>query len=170
MKKRLAILLIIVLALLLAACSSGVEDVPSLRATATPVVEEVSDDEAKVVAFAQCMRDQGIEYKDPVVDFEGNVQQPEFVEGFTYTRAELAAPYKACSHHIEGLTFGQERQDPSEQIDQYIELVACLRDKGYDVDDPTAETLQTWLSDFRVEYDWDDPEAMADYEECNRES
>ena len=65
----------------LTACGSKSEDVPSLKATPTAVVEDVVlDDEAKVMAFVQCMRDQGIEYQDPVVDSEGSVQQPELVE------------------------------------------------------------------------------------------
>jgi hypothetical protein len=71
-----------------------------------------------------------------------------------------------CFHHIEGLTFGQDRPDLSEQIDKYIELAACLNDKGYDVDEPKAETLEQWLIDFRMGFDWDDMEAMEAYEEC----
>jgi hypothetical protein len=82
-------------------------------------------------------------------------------------REELAVPYSACSHHLEGFTFGRDSNAPTDQIDQYIELAEYLRDKGFDMDDPTVETLQTWLLDFRVEFDWDDPKAMAFYEECN---
>ena len=152
----------------LTTCGSKAEDVPSLAATPTAAVEDVVlDDEAKVMAFVQCMRDQGIEYKDPVVDSEGNVQRPEFVEGFTVTREELAEPYAACSHHLEGLTFGRERRDVSAQVDKFVKLATCLREKGYDMDDPTAGTLQVWLTDFRVEFDWDDPEAVEVYEECS---
>jgi hypothetical protein len=152
----------------LTACGSDSKDVPSPAATPTTVVENVVlNDEAKVMAFVQCMRDQGIEYKDPVVDSDGNVQSPEFVEGFTVTRAELAEPYAACSHYLEGLTFGRQRNDVSQQVDKYVALAACLRDKGHDVDDPTAETLMTRLTDFRVEFDWDDPSAMEAYQECS---
>ena len=166
MKK--SFILIIVFGLTLAACGSDSKNVPSMASTPTVVAEkEPIDNEAKAMAFTQCMRDQGIEYRDPIVDSEGNVQQPDFAEGVTYTRGELAEPYSVCSHHLEGLTFGRERQVPTDQIDYYIELAECLRDKSFDVDDPAVETLQTWLLDFRVEFDWDDPKALADYEECN---
>ena len=166
--KTAKLILVAAIGLLLVACSSAADDVPSLAATPTAVVEvETLDDEAAVMAFVQCMRDKGIEFKDPVVDSDGNVQQPEFVEGFTITRAELAAPYESCFHHIEGLTFGRERGDLSEQVDQFVVLATCLREAGYDVDDPTAETLEQWGADFRVEFDWDDPEAMQAYEECS---
>jgi hypothetical protein len=57
-----------------------------------------------------------------------------------------------------------------EQLDQYIALAGCLREKNYDLVDPTAETLDTWMADFKNALDWDDPDAMADYEECSGES
>ena len=162
------LILLIVIGLLLAACGSAADEVPSLGATPTAVEEEETlDDEAAVMAFVQCMRDEGIEYKDPVVDSDGNVQRPELLEGFTITREEMAAPFEACSHHIEGLSFGRERQDISERIDQFVVLAACLRVAGFDVDDPTTETFDQWGADFRVEFDWDDPDAMAAYEDCS---
>jgi hypothetical protein len=166
--KTTKLILLVAIGLLLAACGSATDDVPSLGATPTTIVEgKILDDEAAVMAFVQCMRDEGIEFKDPVVDSDGNVQAPELVEGFTVTRAELAEPYAACFHHIEGFTFGRERADLSERVDQFVALATCLREVGYDVDDPTAETIEQWGADFRVEFDWDDPEAMQAYEECS---
>jgi hypothetical protein len=54
----------------------------------------------------------------------------------------------------------------SEQIDMYLELAACLNDKGFEVDEPTAELFEQWLIDFRMGFDWDNTEAMQAYEEC----
>lgn len=166
--KTTKLILVVAISLLLAACGSTSDDVPSLEATPTAVVEqETLDDEAAVMAFVQCMRNEGIEFKDPVVDSDGNVQPPELVEGFKVTREELAAPYEVCGELLEGLTLAREREDVSEQVDQFVALAACLREKGYDVDDPTAETIDQWGADFRVEFDWDDPDAMEAYEECS---
>jgi hypothetical protein len=82
-------------------------DVPSLntegtqRAEPTAVVEEeLLDDEARMMAFTQCMRDQGIELMDPVVDAEGNVQRPELAEGVEVTGEELEAAYEVCAEHL----------------------------------------------------------------------
>jgi len=169
------ILLVVIGILVLAACGSDSDDVPSLETTEDTQVMEPTldaadsalDDEAKVMAFTQCMRDQGIEYSDPVVDSDGNVQEPKLAEGVAVTREELGVAYVACSDHLEGLTFGRDRGDVTERVDQLVALTTCLRDKGFDVDDPTAETLGQWGVDFRVEFDWDDPEAMAAYEECS---
>lgn len=162
------LILLVAIGLLLAACGSASEDVPSLEATPTAVVEgETLDDEAAVMAFVQCMRDEGIELIDPVVDSDGNVQAPEVVEGVELTREEWTSPFEVCGHHIEDLSFGRERADTSAQVDQMVKLATCLNEKGYDVDEPTAETMDQWGVEFRVEFDWDDPDAMAAFEECS---
>ena len=124
MTSKLAkLMLVAMIGLILVACGSESGEVPSLGATPTAVVEDVVlDDEAKVMAFTQCMCDQGIEFKDPVVDSDGNVGKLELVEGATVTRKELAEPYAACYHHIEGLTLGRERVDVSEQVDKFVAL------------------------------------------------
>ena len=49
------------------------------------------------------------------------------------------------------------------------EPVVEIEEKGYDVDDPTTETLDQWKVDFRVEFDWDDPKAKTANEECSDE-
>lgn len=169
MTNRLTTLILVaVMGLVLAACGSASDDVPTLGATPTAVVDdEPLDNETKVMAFVQCMRDQGIQFKDPQVDADGNVQRPEPVEGVTYTRDELAEPYQACAHHLEGLSFGRQRTDVSAQVDQFVKIATCLRAKGYDVDDPTAETFGQWAADFRATFDWDDQDAMKAYEECS---
>jgi len=166
--KTVKLMLLITIGLFLAACRSATDDVPSLAVTPTPIIEdEPLDDEAKVMAFVECMREEGIELKDPVVDADGNVQSPEVVEGVELTREEWAAPYAVCSHHIEGISFGRESADTSAQVDQFVTIAICLNEKGYDVDEPTTETFEQWAGDFRTEFDWDDPDAMAAYEECS---
>jgi hypothetical protein len=166
--KYVVLTLVTALCLVLVACVSTLDGVPSLGATPTAVQEaETLSDEAKVMAFVECMRDQGIDFNDPGVDAGGYVQAPELVEGVVLTRQELAEPYAACAHHLEGRSFGRERTDMTERVDQFVIVAACLRDKGYDVDDPTAETLDQWGADFRVEFDWDYPAAKEAYEECS---
>lgn len=169
-------LAVILLAPLLAACGAAAgEDVPSLDtgheppAAGAESAAEPLDNETMVMNFVQCMRDEGIEFKDPVVDADGNVQQPELVEGVSISREELAEPYAACSIHIEGLTFGREEANVSAQVEALLPVMACLRDKGYNVDDPTVETFAQWGADFRATFAWDNPTAQADFEECSVE-
>lgn len=169
------LILVAATALTFVACGTDSSDVSSLGSAATPLVEPAAesadailDDEAKMMAFTQCMRDEGVEIVDAVVDSDGNVQRPTLAEGVEVSREELGKAYEACSEHLDGLTLGRESEDVSERVDEFVALATCLRDKGYDVDDPTAETLGQWGADFRVDFDWDDPKAQAAYEECSR--
>jgi hypothetical protein len=153
--------------LFLTACGTNAVYVPSLAATPTPgAVMDTPDDEALVMAFAECLRKEGLPVTDPVVDADGNVQLPELLEGETVAREEWGEAYEACGYHIEGLSFGREEKRKVEQLETYLAIATCLNEKGYEVEEPTTETLEMWMKDFRVEFDWDDPEATADYEGC----
>jgi len=167
-QKNYFLLLLAAICIILTACVSASNDVPSLAATPTKVVEDrVSDGEAALLAFTECMREQGVELIDPVVDSKGDVQPPEVAEGVELTREQWNLAFEVCGALIEGITFGREREDVTDKVDQFVVIATCLRDKGYDVDDPTAETFDQWAGDFRTEFDWDDPDAVAAYETCS---
>ncbi len=161
---------ILVLGLLFVGCASASNDVPSLKAIEEPPVETNTDtanpgldDETKMMAFTECMREEGIDLLDPMVDSKGNVQKPQFVPGYEVDEKAVNVASEACIHHLEGFTFEKEQMDVSEQLDQLLALTACLRDKGHDLDDPTAERLYQ----FKEQLNWDDPAVMADYEACS---
>ena len=177
--KYIALIAVAVIGILvLAACGSDSDDVPSLRTTGdTQGVEPaadapggVRDNEAAMMALTQCLRDQGIEVYDPVVDAEGNVQKPEIAEGVDPEGEDLRTAWDACVVHLEGVTFEKKRVDTSDLVDQLFALTTCLRDKGYDVDDPTAETLDQWKSSLTNAINFDDPEDNATYVECSQEA
>ena len=173
--KTILVVLVAAIGLLGVACGADSADVATLEeAVATVEADTTSDaeltDEAKVMAFTQCMRDKGIEYQDPVVDSKGNVQSPQIAEGVVVTRAEVAGPYRECAVHMEGITFGRERPDVTEQVDRFVVITTCLRGEGFDVDDPTADTFEVWGADFRVEFDWDNPKAQEAYNKCTDEA
>lgn len=155
--------------LLLAACSSDSDDVATLNAddaaraqVATQSEGEALDEEAMMMAFTECLREQGLEVMAPVVDADGNVGKPQFPEGSD--GKAMTGAWEACEHHLEGFTSEQERKDMSAVVDQYVAFATCMRERGHDVEDPTAETLDQW--DFKSTIDWNDPDATADYEEC----
>ena len=176
--KYIALIVVAIGILILTACRSDSNDVATLGTTENTQVEApnadtadpVLDNEAMMMAFTQCLRDQGVDVVDPVIDSEGNVQKPEFAEGVDVKREDFGAAYEACAEHLEGFTFEKKRFDVSELVDQYVALAACLRDKGYDVDEPTAETLDELGVGFKESINWDDPAAVADYEECSGET
>jgi len=169
MKTGLATLAVVAcIAAACAGCGSASGKVPSLAATPTPTVEALERTaEDKLMAFTQCVRDHGVDIMDPVVDSDGNVQAPTLADGVELTRQEWQRLYEACGDHIEGISLERERQDLSAQLDKMVAVASCLRSKGYEVDDPTAETIDEWLIDFRLDFDWDDPGAKAAYEDCS---
>ena len=178
MKHKLLTLISIVMAglVVLAACGPAASDVPSLGTKDTAQVKEPAPDadagnllqenEAKMMAFTQCLRDQGAEMLDPVVDADGNVGKPQLAEGAEW-KGSLKTAWAACAEHLEGFVLEKKRVDVSEQVDQAVALAACMRAKGHDVGDPTAETLDQWQEDFKDSISWDDHAAVADYEECS---
>jgi hypothetical protein len=165
--KHFKLILVVVISLLIPACGSDSNDVPSLAATPTPgAADEIVDVEAKMMEFTECLRNEGLEVIDPVVDSDGFIEKPEFAEGFEPTKEEANAAFEACAEIIENITFEQKEVDRSEQLDQYLALAACLRDEGFDIDEPTAETLEIWMGDFKNMFDWKDPDAQAAFDTC----
>ena len=74
------------IALLLVACRANSSDVPSLNTRDTHQVKPTSeaadgplDEEAKVMAFVQCMRNEGVEFTDPPKD-SGQIRLSFFVD------------------------------------------------------------------------------------------
>jgi hypothetical protein len=145
--------LILVFALVAAGCSGDDEtsQVASLEtgtadtsqdAEATEA-DRVADDEAAILAFTQCLRDQGIEIDDPTVDADGNLQLPPI--GLTSESdgtdpeeaiAAFADILASCEEHLEGITPTLSGHDTTEFEDAVLEYAQCMRSHGIDMPDP----------------------------------
>lgn len=101
------------------------------------------------LAFASCMRDQGIDMPDPNADGSINAQQGDgFMEAAEACQTELGQPPAAPG--------GGPQKSDEEQRAEWIEIAACFRDNGLDVPDPgPGESLTIPM---------DAPEAV--FEEC----
>ena len=60
-----------------------------------------------------------------------------------------------------------KEKDISKEVDQYVALAECLREKGIDIDDPTAATLDSWMGDLESAINWNDPAQIEIYETCS---
>jgi hypothetical protein len=87
-KTILFMAMVVISVLIVAACQTESNDVATLRTEDAPGEEaaaegedEVLDNEAMMMAFTECLREQGYEVMDPVVDADGNVGKPELAEG-----------------------------------------------------------------------------------------
>ena len=188
---RIRIVAVVALFVLLAvACGdAGGSEVASLSendddpaADADDTGSEVDPEEA-ILEFAQCMRDNGVDFPDPTFDEDGN---PQVNRGggdgpaFDPESEEFEAAQNACADLFEGVGFGRRNIDEetvAELQDAQLEFAQCLRDEGLDVDDPEFGGGPDGSAPgggggrrggpaAAFGLDEDDPEAAAALEEC----
>ncbi len=133
-------------ALVAAACSGGSEsaesDVATLEATDSVVVAAdadeptETDDEEQLLAFTACMRDEGVDIGDPTVDSDGNVRLGGNANVGEIDQNALAAAADVCGDLLDGVTLGFTDADQTELQDTLVDFAGCMRDNGYDMDDP----------------------------------
>lgn len=123
-------------------------------------------DEEQALAFAQCMRDDGIDFPDPTVNPDGSIdffganrEQGGFAQDPGFTDA-----IESCGALIEGASFLPEADDFTEREDMLLEAAECLRDNGVDVPDP--QLGQGTGGPFGEDFDPDDPATAAAIEAC----
>jgi hypothetical protein len=155
MKNSHILTLVLSLALLLAACSGDGEspsvasletDSESVQDTGASDGDTSADSEEAMLAFVQCLRDQGVDIADPTLDANGNLQLApiEFtVETDDPDEAalelemaqfnELMAP---CEEILSGLVATGSSQDATEFEDALLEYAQCMRTNGVDMPDP----------------------------------
>jgi hypothetical protein len=166
--RRIAILLPI-LALALAACggSDDAADVASLSGTeevaAADTTEPLSDEEA-LIEFASCMREQGMDFPDPVVDANGyprfDFEDPESIDQDAMFEAG-----EACRDLIEGVVLGLVDFESSEFNDMFLEYASCMREQGIE-NIPDSIDITSIMRDGELPFDAEDPAFIAADEQC----
>lgn len=127
---RLAGLLVApLLAMLFTACAASASD----GEAPDPDETQVSDAGQWALDYAACMREHGIDMEDP--DPSGDVIEGVRPEEDTPQRQEATA---ACLEKLGPAPGGQGGGEESmEEIrEELLAMAKCLRDLGYDVDDP----------------------------------
>jgi hypothetical protein len=145
--------LMLVLAVALSACSpsGGSPSVASLESgfgsvqDGTDAIDgdTIAASEEAMLAFTQCLRDQGIDIGDPTVDADGNLQLPpiEFAAQSDGTDLEpqisefeeLVTP---CEKLLAGIVATGSSQGAAEFEDALLEYAQCMRANGVDMPDP----------------------------------
>lgn len=138
------ILLVAALALVVAACGGSDDNrVATLDDSTTTTAanqDAVAGDEARLMGFSQCMRDNGVpDFPDPIVTDDGAV---DFAGGFDqlddFDQDDLESGFEACVDHLQGLSFapGGANFDLTGIQDTLLEFAVCMRDNGFDMPDP----------------------------------
>ncbi len=176
--RYLALALVLVLGL--PACGGGdgggsgvasIEDLAEVTSTSAAAApsEAGPSDEEKVLEFAACMRNGGIDFPDPVVDADGNVGFDLAAMGglADIDEAELEAAFEPCVPYLEGVNFGFERVFEAEFQDQVVEFAGCMRENDIDMPDPDFAGILEGRPLFPGwEPDLTDPDFEAALETC----
>ena len=154
MKKYLTIFLLLIF-VFISACSSsddsqGVVSTEDLSTVATvttiveDVVEETLSPEDAELLLARCLRDNGYDVQDPKNN-EGlrSVLTPIFIAADERGRTELFQTIQTCAEE-NNIPLGdnadfENPEDVAERLDTELEFAQCLRGKGIEVEDPSAE-------------------------------
>ena len=117
-----------------------------------PAAGAGGSEEEAALAFAACMRDEGIDWPDPTFNADGSIDllggnAPGAGGGgagagqLFSDRDSLEDAFAVCGPIVEGASFLPDRSEQfdEETQDQLLEFAQCLRDNGLDVDDPDLD-------------------------------
>jgi hypothetical protein len=172
-------LLALGLAAVLAACS-GADTGPAVAtledpgASASPVASTApTDPQEAFLAFAQCMRDNGIDMPDPeIVDDVGggNVGMAFKVGGDagSVDKEEFRAADGACKHYLANVISDTTTGGISpEDEDKLLAFTHCIREHGIDMPDPqTSGVIVDEEQGTGPKLDPNDPDFEAAQEAC----
>ena len=142
---------------------------------------ELEEAEAQVLEFAQCLRDEGLDVRDPSLNADGSVDFESMfdLEELDPFGEEAQAAFEVCTPLLEGLAFfpGGEQFDEQQFEDDLLAVAVCLREKGYDADDPPplSELIAggpgggSPTAVFGEGFPLDDPDNIAVVEQCAEE-
>ena len=120
----------------------------STDTTVTTVVEDVVEEtlspEDAQLLLARCLRDSGYDVQDPKND-EGlrSILTPIFIAADERGRTELFQTIQTCAEE-NNIPLGdnadfENPEDVAERLDTELEFAQCLRGKGIEVEDPSAD-------------------------------
>jgi hypothetical protein len=152
MNRTRLLLLMVASTIVVAACSGGdsTDGVASLENIDSPTnlqaeessIDDDVDVEQAMLDFTQCLRDEGMDIEDPEVDADGQFGFRAMAESAgDVDRQELREAFETCQSELEGITLRGAGIDRTAIQDTLIEYAACMRDNGYDMEDPDLSSF-----------------------------
>ncbi len=174
---------VVVLAILFAGC--GGDDTAQDTGLATLEEETTTtvasggdvdtDTEEAVLAFSQCMRDEGFtSFPDPQFSADGSLDfqrgQADLEQaGIDTESAEFQAAFENCQGLLEGVALIGAGIDLTELEDLLLEFARCMRREGIDIPDPNFAFGPGGGDPFGGSVDFEDPDVQAAFEVCQAE-
>ena len=170
-----SLIAIVALAIVLAACGgsdggvASLEDSNKVPDTVVPGADQSFEE--SVLAFAACMRDNGVEdFEDPDFNADGSLMFRAGPQSSDVDPDTMRAAFEACQSHLEGIAFGPGAIDLTEAEDRLLEFAVCMRENGYDMPDPDfsnfASPDEGGGGPFNAQIDPDDPAFQSALEAC----
>lgn len=133
---------LLALGLLASACGGGVADAGGGGPTAAasgPDSSSPKDPEESMLAFAQCMREHGVDMPDPQFNQGGGAFMKVEIDP---QERGLQEAEKACEHLMAGSVAEARDIDPQQAAEMEQRMLAyaeCMRGQGIDFPDPQME-------------------------------
>jgi len=164
---------LLVLAVVFTGCTIGGEESQGVvtidSTTQTTFVDEETTFEEGVLNFAQCMREEGINFPDPTFDIDGN---PEFDNLEIENEDEFENAFESCEDILRNALPEQFDLDPEVEaalVDASLEFSQCMRDQGIDFPDPKPGEFGFFA--FRdADIDFSSEEVQEAFEICQPEN
>ena len=146
---------------------------PPPDAQTSPAPAEALDEQDAMLAWAECMRDKGVEVTDPVFDASG-----AFIGGLAFEGTKDAGPKdakgegfqaasEACSDFLIAFKPVADPALEAEQTEAALRFAVCMRQQGLDWPDPAPDG--TKFADSDIKTDRKSAEFQAAYEVCDAE-
>ena len=150
---------------------TGEDESRSPRAGGT--TEAPTDPREAHLAFAECMREQGLDFPDPEFGADGSISiQLDGEGGMDPQAEEFQAAEKACRHLLANAEFGGEPPDPErmrEVREHALAFAQCMREQGLDWPDPQFDENGLALIEPPERLDPDDPRLRQATEACEEQ-
>ena len=169
--KKVALFIIV---LALSACTIGEEETKGVisideNTASTTIFDEVTFEEG-VLNFAQCMREEGINFPDPTFDIDGN---PQFDNVDVENEDEFEEAFTNCEDILRNALPEQFDLDPEVEaalVDASLEFSQCMREEGIsNFPDPTPGEFGFFA--FRdAEIEWTSDDVQEAFEICQPEN
>ena len=164
---------ILIFITIFSACTIGGEESQGVvtidSTTATTVVDEEITFEEGVLNFAQCMREEGINFPDPTFDIDGN---PQFDNLEIENEDEFETAFENCEDILRNALPEQFDLDPEVEaalVDASLEFSQCMSGRGIDFPDPKPGEFGFFA--FRdADIDFSSKEVQEAFEICQPEN
>ena len=144
---------------------------PETEASSAPTEALRAQD--AMLAYAQCMRDSGVEVTDPVFDAGGN-----FAGGLEFAGSKDAGPKdekdptfqlatEACDEFLVAFKPAADPALAAEQTEAALRFAVCMREQGLDWPDPAPEGSKFAGTDIKI--DKKSPAFQSAFETCDAE-